>query len=48
MSFLQQNWPRGQNRFCLEERGIEGRGKGLGEEYGAKGRNNPSNVCTYE
>jgi hypothetical protein len=24
MSSLQQNWRRGQNRFCLEARGMEG------------------------
>jgi hypothetical protein len=29
MSSLQQNWKRGQNRFCLELR--EGRGRGWGE-----------------
>jgi hypothetical protein len=23
MSSLQQNWRRGQNRFCLEVRGVE-------------------------
>jgi hypothetical protein len=25
MSSLQQNWRRGQNRFCLEEMGVGGR-----------------------
>jgi hypothetical protein len=25
MSTLQQNWRRGQNRFCLEARGIRGK-----------------------
>jgi hypothetical protein len=25
MSSLQQNWRRGQNRFCLELRGVGGR-----------------------
>jgi hypothetical protein len=28
MSFLQQNWRRGQNRFCLEEEGVGGEGRG--------------------
>jgi hypothetical protein len=33
-SSLQQNWRKGQNRFCLEARGVrgEGRGGGQGEE----------------
>jgi hypothetical protein len=26
-SSLQQNWRRGQNRFCLEVRGVEGIGR---------------------
>jgi hypothetical protein len=32
MFSLQQNWRRGQNRFCLEVRevGLRGRGKGAG------------------
>jgi hypothetical protein len=34
MSTLQQNWRKGQNRFCLEE----------GEKEGAGGRNAPNNV----
>jgi hypothetical protein len=38
MSSLQQNWRRGQNRFCLEARwGREGGGEG-----------GPNSVCTYE
>jgi hypothetical protein len=34
MSSLQQNWRRGQNRFCLEARGLGrvGGGRGQGEE----------------
>jgi hypothetical protein len=30
MSSLQQNWKRGQNRFCLEARGVGGKKKGAG------------------
>jgi hypothetical protein len=41
---LQQNWRRGQNRFCLEERGVERRRR----EWGAEGRDGPNNVCTYK
>jgi hypothetical protein len=44
MSSLQQNWRKGQNRFCLEARGVGV--KGRGQE--AKERNGPNNVCTYE
>jgi hypothetical protein len=44
MSSLQQNWRKGQNRFCLEARGVGDRGKGRR----AGGRNDPSKVCTYE
>jgi hypothetical protein len=32
MSSLQQNWRRGQNRFCLEAMGVEGVGGGKGTE----------------
>jgi hypothetical protein len=34
MSSLQQNWRKGQNRFCLEARrvGESGREQGIGEE----------------
>jgi hypothetical protein len=31
MSSLQQNWRRGQNRFCLEARRMGMRGRGLGK-----------------
>jgi hypothetical protein len=44
MSSLQQNWRRGQNRFCLEARGMGRRGK----KRRAGGRNDPNDVCTYE
>jgi hypothetical protein len=44
MSSFQQNWRKGQNRFCLEARGD----RGEREEMGAGGRNGPNNVCTYE
>jgi hypothetical protein len=44
MSFLQQNWRKGHNRFCLEARGVGEKGKGRGPG----GRNDPNNVCTYE
>jgi hypothetical protein len=44
MSSLQQSWRKGQNRFCLEARGVGV--KGRGQE--AKERNGPNNVCTYE
>jgi hypothetical protein len=30
MSFLQHNWGRGQNKFCLEERGLWGEEEGVG------------------
>jgi hypothetical protein len=42
MSTLQQNWRKGQNRFCLEVRREVERGRGAG------GRNDPNNVCTYK
>jgi hypothetical protein len=44
MFSLQQNWRRGQNRFCLEARGegIKGWREGTG------GRDGPNNVYTYE
>jgi hypothetical protein len=32
MSALQQNWRKGQNRFCLEVRGVRGKGR----EWGGK------------
>jgi hypothetical protein len=44
MSSLQQNWRKGQNRFCLEVR----QGGGEREGLGLGGRNDPNNVCTYE
>jgi hypothetical protein len=44
MSSLQQNWRKGQNRICLEARVVGKRGRG----WGAGGRNDPNNVCTYE
>jgi hypothetical protein len=31
ISTLQQNWRNGQNRFCLEERGMRGEGGGGGQ-----------------
>jgi hypothetical protein len=36
---LQQNWRRGQKRFCLEARGVgvDGRGRGGGEGGGQEG-----------
>jgi hypothetical protein len=34
MSFLQQNWKRGQNRFCLEARGAGEEREGDGGERG--------------
>jgi hypothetical protein len=42
ISSLQQNWRKGQNRFCLEVRG----GRGEREEAGR--RKGPNNVYTYE
>jgi hypothetical protein len=42
MSSLQQNWRKGQNRFCLKVRGM------VGGVSGGGGRNEPNNVCTYE
>jgi hypothetical protein len=44
MSTLEQKWRKGQNRFCLEVKGVEGGEKGQGLER----RNGPNNVCTYE
>jgi hypothetical protein len=44
MFSFQQNWKNGQNSFCLEVRGVRGRGRG----WGAGGRDVPNNVCTYE
>jgi hypothetical protein len=44
MSSLQQNWRKGQNRFCLEAR----RGGRKSEGEVGRGRNDPNNVCTYE
>jgi hypothetical protein len=44
MSTLQQNWRKGQNRVCLEVRGVWGKGMG----WVAGGRNSPNNVCTCE
>jgi hypothetical protein len=45
MSSLQQNWRKGQNRFCLEAKGVGGQGRKWG---GGWGRNDLNNVCTYE
>jgi hypothetical protein len=44
MSPLQQNRRKGQNRFCLEERGVKGRGR----RWGAGGKNDPNNIYTYD
>jgi hypothetical protein len=43
MSSLQQNWRKGQNRFCLKVRGEKER-----QGTGTEGRNGPNKVCTYE
>jgi hypothetical protein len=40
-SILQRNWRKVQNRFCLE-------GSGERVMVGARGRNDPNNVCTCE
>jgi hypothetical protein len=40
---LQQNWRRGQNRFCLEARWLWG-----SEGIGAARRDRGKNVYTYE
>jgi hypothetical protein len=32
MSILQQNWRKGQNRFCLEARGWAGEGGSRGQK----------------
>jgi hypothetical protein len=44
MSTLQQHWRKGQNRFCLEIRGVrvDREGKGAVGEMGL------NNVCTYK
>jgi hypothetical protein len=34
MSTLQQNWRKGQNRFCLERRGMGRRGRGREDTQG--------------
>jgi hypothetical protein len=39
MSSLQQNWRKGQNRFCLEVRVVWRRGRSWGE---GRGRNDPN------
>jgi hypothetical protein len=44
MFSLQENWRRGQNRFCLEVRGLGREGK----EDRVGGRDGPNNVYTYE
>jgi hypothetical protein len=44
MFSLQQNWRRGQNRFCLKVKGRVRRGRG----EGAEGRDGPNNLYTYE
>jgi hypothetical protein len=44
MSILQKDWRKEQNRFCMEVRGVRGKGRG----WEARGRNDPKNVCTYE
>jgi hypothetical protein len=36
MSSLQQNWRRGENRFCLEVTGVRGRGEKEGAEAGER------------
>jgi hypothetical protein len=41
MSYLQQNWRKRQNMFCLEVRRIR-------KERWAGGRDGPNNVYTYE
>jgi hypothetical protein len=42
---LQQNWRRGQNRFCLEVRSV---GEKVEGGRWAKGRGGPNNIYTYE
>jgi hypothetical protein len=44
MSFPQENYRRGQNKFCLEARGVGEKGR----EQGAVWRNGPNNVYIYE
>jgi hypothetical protein len=36
MSSLQQNWRKWQNRFCLEVRGSEGKGRERGRRSGGE------------
>jgi hypothetical protein len=43
LSSLQQNWRKGQNRFCLEVRRVVGERVGQGQ-----GENDPNNIRTYE
>jgi hypothetical protein len=47
MSTLQQNWRKGQNKFCLEARRVAGswRGQGKGGEMAHLHR--PSGVIPY-
>jgi hypothetical protein len=44
MFSIQQNWRRGQNRFCLEVRGFGERRR----VWGAAGRDGPNNISTNE
>jgi hypothetical protein len=46
MSTHQQNWRNGQNRFCLDLKGVGGEREGVGDR--GRGKNGPNNVCIYE
>jgi hypothetical protein len=46
MSSLQQNWRKGQKRFCLEVSEGGGERRKRGPRAGV--RNDPNNICTYE
>jgi hypothetical protein len=43
LCLLFKKWRKGQNRFCLEVRGVGEEAEGRGW-----GRNDPNNVCTYD
>jgi hypothetical protein len=45
MSSLQQNWRRGQNRFCLEVKGMGGKGTEWGR--GQRGQGGEMAQCMH-
>jgi hypothetical protein len=47
MSTLQQNWRKGQNRFCLEARGMGGEKQSRGEIGGEGGEMTQTRLYIY-